>query len=163
MCRSVQREATVSNTCVLQNRSFRYPLGEATKLLRQQEVAACRCRLECSQQAIWPAVTIAFFQAGSARGSQSSAIMFSLSSDIVTLLTFLAGFSFFSGLPSLIVSVLNALLVRFFTELSDVVGGEDTLGATAAATDAVSMTVDMKSRARALPLSLNIHSRLCIV
>lgn len=89
--------------------------------------------------------------------------MFSLSSDIDTLLTFLAGFSFFSGLPSLIVSVLNALLVRFFTELSDVVGGEDTLDATAAVTGAVSMTVDMKSRARALPLSLNIRSRLCIV
>lgn len=74
--------------------------------------------------------------------------MFSLSSDSETLLIFLAGFSLFSGLPSLIVRVRKALLVRFFTELLAVVGGEDAFAAVAAVTGALSMTVDRKSRAR---------------
>jgi len=56
-----------------------------------------------------------------------STIIFSLSDPVVdaleVLFSFLGGFSFFSGLPSLIVRDLSALLVRFLADPSST--GED--------------------------------------
>jgi len=53
-----------------------------------------------------------------------STIAFSLSDPVAdeVLLTFFGGFPFFSGLPSLIVKDLSALLVRFLAEPSSVGG-----------------------------------------
>lgn len=83
--------------------------------------------------------------------------MFSLSSlSADGRLTFLGGFSFFSGLPSFSVRLLSALRVRFLADADaepepEPSVGDDTFGAV----DAVgaSMTVDMKSRAGAALLS----------
>ena len=80
-------------------------------------------------------------------------MLFSLSESDATdaLLNFLGGFSFFSGLPSLIDSDLSALRVRF---LADPSSAGDEAGplfgplrvAAASCETAWSMTVDRKSR-----------------
>lgn len=92
-----------------------------------------------------------------------SIIRFSLSDSfevvVEALLTFLGGFSFFSGLPSFNVSVLSADLVRFFAD-AELVTGDDTSVSAAALGAGASITVDRKSRASTWPLSTYIVSGL---